>query len=251
MGNGVTWKGTKGPTLLRDEWAFDPNVGWNVEREWSGDKSVIMGYINAFNTQRIRCRHRQDGPLHFVTAFYTYPDNLALFTEKWSAGTTALEVDIFREPDIFDWMESQSNPLAWRREIENAFNEARDIDDSIISLSDDVADAVLLELRRGASSFATEYLTVRRTRIVPRQFGTAMVIYPASYVFTPAQLPFPADVNFVIGTLPDTPAQTLWGFRRTNQTCEWAGDRIEMSVEFTLADWSTLLYTASPSNFTG
>src|SRR5678815_2265478 len=96
----LTWKGTKGPLLCRDEWQFDPSYGWNVEREYCGEKSVIIGYLNAFKSQNLRTKTHQEGPIHYVTVYYTYPDNVNQFTEKWTASTEPLEKDGFFHPNV-------------------------------------------------------------------------------------------------------------------------------------------------------
>jgi hypothetical protein len=259
----ATWKGTKGPLLVRDEAEYSAEGGFRVTKEFHGEKQAIYGMVPSFKRKGISFRISRigGGPTYSMTA--VWQDSPASGDDGivWSITTETLQKSIYDLPEINTEIEASARPSSLRRAIQRAFEDGNQ------TIQDDFSDdqggtydqatypnsyVALKELRRGAEFFEDETLVLRRRKTVSvLRTPIPMRLNIGQYIFSNAQLGLPNNVGF---TLPDlsvqpTKPESQWGWRLRGHQSEFVGESLEQIHEFVLASWSTNIYTVSPGPF--
>lgn len=170
--------------------------------------------------------------------------------DRWSLATEAVTQDLFAHPDVAfeanNWG-GTDGPEDFRDTIEEAVKDGDPVPSTVSGSA--IAVAVYHELRRGASSYETETLVLRRTRQTQTTVSRPPIL-DNNQVWSTGALSgvfdIPAGVLFNLPPNPAiTPTNTAWGWRIGDQSLDAAGNfsKFEDVLSFTFAAWSMFYYT--------
>lgn len=246
-------KGSAGPFIQDKRFQYDPeDARYYVETTWGGSARAIEGQsaqLRGKNKAHVSIVEPNGSGQTIERVPLAALDSNLEVTVRYEIATEFIEQDIFRhktisdEADAFDAAQGDGE-VTFRKFIEAAVEE----NDASITAGT-VKDRVVKHLRKGLTGFEREYIVLRRSRKLP--FTGVAPVPPAAildgrFIYSTEQLLLPEAVAFALPNLDDLPTSdwddVQWGWRRRPSSVVFAGDYIEQSGEFILAEWSLLLY---------
>lgn len=262
--------GQGGPWLVDVERVYEPREGDSIRETWKGTTDQLRSLQTIYNLSGCRTSFSKAAgrPVLYVTK--GGGEDLGQTetpSEEWSIDTEFVEESLWTNRKIHALAGGSDDTIAeWRREIENALKGYEEGSDGTWSsklegntgpLTPTETGFTTNELNiyklmvRGATAFETERAVVSRTRTYGIQWVSGrMTISDVPIVYEP--LTFYSTFNVpgaVRAQLPDTTSLTVpentkwaWKVRSQNQKITYNG-KVEETMSWTLAAWSTLLYT--------
>ncbi len=252
--NGPIIRGKPGPHITRIGYSFNTETGlYTQEITYSGTKLGITGLANAFanRNQDHRVDH-EDGMSH-VTVFI--PQQGSEVLDKYEVMWEMEQRNIWSHPSVAAAAKAYDDAL-----VNVGDQTFRDIAEDAVTgkiglTPTGVMAQVVAHLRAGVDGWEQEYVTLRRTRVIPPDFGTQASITAASLIYTTTQLLLPSSIAFNVPSDGDIsgfpnpdPTNFKWGWRRRPSTSTIQGQSNEQTSEFILAAWSLLFYTDTSNN---
>lgn len=142
-------------------------------------------------------------------------------------------------------------PAAYKRDIEQGVKDGlsrQQMLDVYGFTSSSFAILIYTQLMRGIDTYQDEYNVVRRTIDVPLWWDFSRTIIRSNKVYTTEQIGLPSDIWDSIEE-PDALSETVVGWRVRSQNYSRAGGRRQEVIEWVLAAWPTLAYSAAGGNF--
>ena len=254
-----TFKGTKGPILVREDVEFSTETGRRIVKTFRGEKLRIFGMTPTFERDGVAYRITREGesPIYSLTAVFQDADNSNYQNVQWSLTTETLQKSIFDFPAISTELETASNPVDLKRAILNARDEGSEtiIDENggeYTEASFPESYKALRLMLRGVEYYEDEYLVLRRRRVFSSlRRGSPMRLDVTKKIFANSELGVPTNLAFTLpnlSTLPTKPNAT-WGWRLRGHESTAQELSCEQVHEFVLASWSTYLYELAGAPF--
>lgn len=256
----MSFLGTSGPILIRDDPEYQVGVGWVRVREYEGSFSEIMGLFGQLRTAGYQIRTSSNPPIWRLTATKQAKSETEdqEFYDRFTLSTETVEKDIFLIPAVEDevlfFVGQGGEGQEYRHEIEEAVetgNEAN-LQIALPIVDFPVAWKVYRELTRGVEGPEDEYIALKRDRVVGINYVPKLAI-PAGNkpkIYTTAQLQSTFNIPNLIGiewpdaTPPPTPiAGTMWAWKSRRREVQYIeGQRAHVTEDWAWAQWSTYLY---------
>ncbi len=246
--------GKPGPHITRTGFSFNTDTGlYTQEIEYSGSKAGIQGLANTFANRNQDHRLDNEDGLSRVTVFIPQQGSEAL--DKYEVMWEMEQRNIWSHPTVAAAAKAYDDAL-----VDTGDQTFRDIAEDAVSgkiglTPTGIMAQVIANLRAGIDGWEQEYVTLRRTRVIPPDFGSAANISAASLIYTTDQLLLPSSIAFNVPSDADIsgfpnsdPDNFQWGWRRRPSTSSIQGQSNEQTSEFILAAWSLLFYEAASSN---
>jgi len=254
---GYIWKGATGvPT--REEVLTDPIYGVVRIEEWEGTPEFCDSVIQNAHIAGVRAQIiRERLPWRVII---TYQDSGGVLGEtprvEWVHSTELIDKSLF----TIEAVQAEAGnypygPAAYKETIERMVQDGVPYTATVgtENFSDELppglypqAHKVWLELSRGATDYQEAVQTVQRLRSASWLYPFQRAILSSRLVYTPAQLGIPNNITASIA-LPPAQPQSLVGWRLRGQTFTLTGERRTEAIEFVLAAWTTLAYSAAPA----
>jgi hypothetical protein len=249
----ILWKGTGNVTLVRSEVIKDPNLGVTVEQEYHGPEAAITGLELSYRNNRNASTRRGTAqpPVRSLIVRFGSESPSDQPVDTWRVSWETLDKDMFLCSNAIAESTATGNPATYRKQVEEAVSKG----DAASTLSGTIQRQLYLEISRGATHFRDRYLTLRCRRLVS---ASSTAVYTVSSqpgpIYSTAQLPVPAGIFAKLpGTsgnaFPGNPAQAQWGWLNVGFDTDYIGNKAEISLEFVLSAWSTLVYATATGNF--
>jgi hypothetical protein len=213
-------------------------------------------------SRRRSCQQKRlQGPWRVIATYQDAEEEIGAEVPRieWQHDTELIEKSLFSLPEVnAEAIGYENGPGAYRRTIERAVEDGdpydsddeteRDFVDLFPPLLFPWANRVFVELTRGQTDYQEAYEVVRRVRVASWKYPFGRQKISARLVYTTAQLGIPLDI--VTGfTLPEALTNTIVGWRLRSQSYSLDAERRIETIEFVLAAWSTIAYSASGGNF--
>ena len=265
-------KVTGSNVAVRSGWEqqFDPATGWKTVETWNGSKSQIAAIIQSFRDNGAATSVKNSGALWTLTVTWSLDYNQD--TNKQAGAPPAAEETLDTWDVDVEWAQEdvRSNPktiaalggefavaVAFKL-IDAAIKAGLSLQAYLTSIGSTLVPSSTLEkfyrLRaRGVDTVEVKRPTISRKRTYTSAYTTPIQINAVETVYTTSALITNFSVpNIIQQKLPVTPvvtqAEAAWGWRIRKQsgTFTVARNKIEETMDFVFAQWSTLLYDFIP-----
>jgi len=268
-------KVTGSNVAVRSGWEqqFDPASGWKTVETWNGSKSQIAAIIQGFRDNGAATSVKNSGALWTLTVTWSLeygqdtnkqpyaPPATEVPLDTWDVDVELADVDVRASPKIITYLGGESQVAITFKEVDAAIKAGQSLTAYYLSTGINPSTIQQLEkneliyrLRSRGVTTLTEkrpILTRKRTYTsaytTPIQINAVEVIYTTSALITEFKVP-----NIIQQKLPATPlvtqAEAAWGWKQRKQsgTFTVARNKIEETMDFVFAQWSTLLYDFIP-----
>jgi len=262
-------KVTGSNVAVRSGWEqqFDPASGWKTVETWNGSKSQIAAIIQSFRDNGAATSVKNSGALWTLTVTWSLeygkdtdkqpgaPPKAEETLDTWDVDVELADVDVRASPKVITFLGDEYKVAVAFKQVDAAIKAGLSIGKylesiSISSIIPIIKLEVIYRLRSRGVTTLTEkrpILTRKRTYTsaytTPIQINAVEVIYTTSALITEFKVP-----NIIQQKLPATPpvtqAEAAWGWKQRKQsgTFTVAKNKIEETMDFVFAQWSTLLY---------
>lgn len=239
---------------------FDPALGEVIQEVWVGTKSGIYELAGAMQAQGNRYTMTNEGPVYKLTVnLGVRPDEAnEVPVDSYDFDTEFAQPSLWISDRVFKLAGSQSVLTQWRRQCENAMKGIKTdgskdenggpLDESATGFTGNQLSIYRL-LVRGTESVEVAKIVLARTRTVSNRYAGRMQMESAEKIYTSAALAFafgiPSDVVAKMPADPaDIPIDTAWSWKVRKQSSRLLRreSRVEESINWTFAAWSTVLY---------
>jgi len=266
-------KVTGSNVAVRSGWEqqFDPATGWKTVETWNGSKSQIAAIIQSFRDNGAATSVKNSGALWTLTVTWSLdynqdtnkqagaPPAAEETLDTWDVDVELADVDVRASPKVITFLGDEYKVAVAFKQVDAAIKAGLSIDKylesiSISSIIPIIKLEVIYRLRSRGVTTLTEkrpILTRKRTYTsaytTPIQINAVETVYTTSALITNFSVP-----NIIQQKLPVTPvvtqAEAAWGWRIRKQsgTFTVARNKIEETMDFVFAQWSTLLYDFIP-----
>lgn len=259
----VRGKGFVGLRVVSTERVFDEASGFSTVITYEGFQAEVDSAMGLLAGQPgLRMGSRQvNGPWYRFTVSYAGTEDGTQEgpVDKWSRDTEFAQVDIRQNVRVLELVSEVAEPGGAEFYLNASVHEIKEaLKGGIGTLAEfneeygnpDAIQVSLFRLyARGAEASEEKRYVVRRRRVIPIEFSQPVVVNAVEVVYTTAQLIntfqippafaalLPANPSFV-------PADSMWGWRERANTTEFvpSTNKIEETLEWTFAAWSTILY---------
>lgn len=263
-------KVTGSNVAVRSGWEqqFDPASGWKTVETWNGSKSQIAAIIQSFRDNGAATSVKNSGALWTLTVTWSLdynqdtdkqagaPPAAEETLDTWDVDVELADVDVRASPKVIAFLGGESQVAIIFKQVDAAIKAGLSLTAYYQSISVATSPSTLVKqeviyrLRSRGVTTLTEkrpILTRKRTYTsaytTPIQINAVEVIYTTSALITEFKVP-----NIIQQKLPATPpvtqAEAAWGWKQRKQsgTFTVARNKIEETMDFVFAQWSTLLY---------
>lgn len=261
---GLKINGTIQPVRTALRHTFDPNRGDTIVQEFASAGDNLGGLASVLRLFRIQFDHLASPRVSKIVATATgaqagLPDNRV---DTWQLLANEDHRSVKEHPYFllmeYDYQAANPGQSAIGQVVSDldAWNRGEDIDTTFYT--DWPAAAQLLQLLlRGATHYAIGQYCLRHTTNVSNVYDGNIADFGVECVYTTSQLiseiadifswafPCPGRLIYKISNIPapDPVDGYLWGWRKLPSTETSAADcRVDISTEYQLGQWSTVLY---------
>jgi hypothetical protein len=266
-------KVTGSNVAVRSGWEqqFDPASGWKTVETWNGSKSQIAAIIQGFRNNGAATSVKNSGALWTLTVTWSLdynqdtdkqpgaPPATEVPLDTWDVDVEWAEVDVRASPKVIAYLGGEYEVAVAFKQVDAAIKAGLSIGKylesiSISSIIPTIKLEVIYRLRaRGVTTLGERRPVLTRKRTYTSQYTTPLQINAVETVYTTSALITNFSVpNIIQQKLPVTPvvtqAEAAWGWRIRKQsgTFTVARNKIEETMDFVFAQWSTLLYDFIP-----
>ena len=262
-------KVTGSQDAVRSSWEqqFDPATGWKTVETWNGSKSQIAAAVEKFHNSGAATSVKNSGALWTLTVTWSLdysnesgkqagaPPATEAPLDTWDVDVELADVDVRASPKVIAFLGDEYKVAVAFKQVDAAIKAGLSIDKYLDSISIssiipiDKLEVIYRLRARGVTTLTEKrpILTRKRTYTsaytTPIQINAVEVIYTTSALITEFKVP-----NIIQQKLPATPpvtqAEAAWGWKQRKQsgTFTVARNKIEETMDFVFAQWSTLLY---------
>ena len=262
-------KVTGSSVAVRSGWEqqFDPASGWKTVETWNGSKAQIGAIIQSFRDNGAATSVKNSGALWTLTATWSLdyskdtdkqagaPPLAEETLDTWDVDVEWAQVDVRSSPKLIAYLEGEYQVAVAFKQVDAAIKAGLSIEKYLESISKSsiiplVKLEVIYRLRsRGVTTVEEKRPTLTRKRTYTSQYTAPIQINAVEVIYTPSALISLFSVpNIIQQKLPVTPAVTQaeaawgWKLRKQSGTFTVARNKIEETMDFVFAQWSTLIY---------
>ena len=269
--------GTGNATAVRSGWdqQFDPASGWVTVETWKGTKAQIAVIAPLFRNAGAKVGVSNEGALWTLVATWSVElsQNLnsatpagAVFvgevpTETWNVNIELVQVDLRGAPgvrllfgnttlgdEILAGAFALAEDAIKARMTPNAYLASKSLP-SIPALNEDAYMKVYRLKVRGVNAVEEKRPILSRTRSYSASYDDPIKVVGADVIYTTSKLISTFKVpDLIQQKLPSNPPVTLteakWGWKQRRQDGSYnaSRNRIEESLDWVFAQWSTVIY---------
>lgn len=247
--------GSLGPILKPVKVSYDPVRGLSVHLDWESAGAGVVGVMNGLMTSRTAFEGEISGHKSHVAATLTngsngFPDQVQ---DSWQLQANEIHKDIKEFEQTVSMENTEPGSLAKVLTAVDGYNSG----DSTIPTFSDISDAgaraiavaLFAYMIHGGTHFARGQYVFRWVTHVSynssnyRVEGTNELLYSTSQVLSEANPPAGIAGQMTSIAAPSSVTGYYWSWRRIPSTRSTvAGNRIEISTEYVLDQWSTFVY---------
>lgn len=266
-------KVTGSNVAVRSGWEqqFDPASGWKTVETWNGSKTQIAAIIQSFIDNGAATSVKNSGALWTLTVTWSLdyskdtdkqagaPPLAEETLDTWDVDVEWAQVDVRSSPKIITYLGGEYQVATTFKLVDSAIKAGLSIDGyyrNVVNTSTTIQPAVspkeeaIYRLRsRGVTTIEEKRPTLTRKRTYTSQYTTPIQINAVEVIYTTSALISLFSVpNIIQQKLPVTPAVTQaeaawgWKLRKQSGTFTVARNKIEETMDFVFAQWSTLIY---------
>ena len=262
-------KVTGSNVAVRSGWEqqFDPASGWKTVETWNGSKAQITAIIQSFQNSGAATSVKNNGALW--TLIVTWSLDYSKDTDKqagaapeaeqtldtWDVDVEWAQVDVRSSPKIIVYLGGEYQVAVAFKQVDAAIKAGVSIEKYMQSLNMSSIIPinkleVIYRLRsRGVTTVEEKRPILSRKRTYTSQYTTPIQINAVEIIYTTSKLIDLFNVPSIIQqklpvTPPITQAEAAWGWklRKQSGTFTVARNKIEETMDFVFAQWSTLIY---------
>jgi hypothetical protein len=255
--------GRLGPVAKAPKIEFDPQRGQVIVQEFQCAGAGLAGHAQIF--AQLRIPYSWDLSPH-VSKLVARASGAAagipeITVDTWQILCNELQKDILECSAALTVEAAYPGTLGYIRRDIDLYNQGKNPANPRPAAGAQPTYNALLDLmKRGTTHFGVSQYVLKHTTTVSNYYSKNVADTNIGKVYTTAQLltettsaaawayPLPARLKYKIQNLEAPPVQTnyLWGWRKLGSTESTAAhSRIEISTEYWLEQWSTILYPAA------
>jgi hypothetical protein len=254
--------GTLQPVAKAPVIEYDPNRGQTIRLEWESAGDNLRNIALSLGAQRIAYNFTQSPHLSRIIASATgsqvgVPE---ITTDTWQIMANEIQKDIKTLPRFLEMEESYPGTIGYIVRDVELYNQGQSpgTPAPVAGAAAEAANLFWL-LVRGVTHFATSQYVLRHTTNVWNGYAANVSDLNIERIYTTTQLlaecqnasswifPLPGRLAYKLQQIPAPAARSnyLWGWRKLPSTeTTAAGNRIEITTEYWLEQWSTVVYPA-------
>lgn len=260
---------------VRSGWEqqFDPASGWKTVETWNGSKTQIAAIIQGFIDNGAATSVKNSGALWTLTVTWSLdynkdtdkeagaPPQAEESLDTWDVDVEWAQVDVRSSPKVINYLGGEYKVAVAFKQADAAIKAGLDMQKYMDSLEKssiipiDKLEVIHRLRSRGVTTVEEKRPTLARKRTYTSQYTTPIQINAVEIIYTTSALISLFKVPSIIQQkLPVTPlvtqAEAAWGWklRKQSGTFTVARNKIEETVDFVFAQWSTLIYDFVVSN---
>lgn len=251
------------PVRQPDTIRFDPNRGVVVEQSYEAAGLTTLNQIAiAYQAAGWQYNFTPSGTVSRIVSSASGPaaGQPETTTDTWQILANEIQKDVKEHPTFLAMEESYPGTIGYVVRDVDLYNSGQS-PGSPAPDAGATADASKLFhlLKRGATHYALSQYVLKHTTNVSNRYGVNISDVNIEKLYTTTQLlaevtsgalwtfPMPPRLVYKLQAIPSATARTnyLWSWRKLASTeTTTANNRVEISTEYWLEQWSTILYTA-------
>lgn len=272
-----TVKGSLAALLQEESWVYDPSRGVGYRATYRGASQAQMRdlaqtYVNAGISCVLTYNQGDTATLEIDNTTNSGSgagDGLASTVDTWQIVGNDLSMDALSHPALFNGI-AAAYPSAPLSSIYGVINQMRAYlydkvpeatafgDSGLLNGAPDICKRFYRLVIVGQDEYRRAQYVLRHTTNAPNRYSVNVADFGVEQIYSTAELltecqdgalwyyPMPGRLAYKISAIPVPTAQTnyLWGWLKSPSTeITAANNRIEITTEFTLEQWSTDFYT--------
>ncbi len=256
--------GKRGPIRRPVEISYDPTRGQIITARWESLGQDLAGVANTYANNRIAFNwtnspHKSVLVAQASAAQLGYPERIV---DTWQILANEIQKDLKEFPPVLAMEAAYPGTLGYITRDVDLYNQGKPPGTPAIPAGANPTAGKLFNLLiRGTTHFPVSQYVLKHSTNVSNAYAQNVADVNVGKVYTTAALlkevqdknswvfPLPGRMAFKITNIPAPAAVTdyQWGFRKLASTeTTTADNRIEISTEYWLEQWSTFLYAVVP-----
>ena len=253
--------GTLAPIAKSPVVQFDPQRGYVTRQEYESGGDNLLSTAQSLAAQRIGYEFTRSAAVSRIVASISggQPGQNDVELDTWQILANEIEKDVKQHPTFLAMEESYAGTIGYVVRDVELYNEGKAPGSPAPNAGATANAAKLFHLLvRGSVHYADTQYVLRHTTNVGGGYSANIADTNVNKIYTTTQLitecssasswlyPLPGRLVYKLNQIPDATDRTnyLWGWRKLASTETTAANgRIEINTDYSLDQWSTVLYT--------